>query len=133
MPTTLILVMVGLSFLLIALVFIYVWIGRSRKSITNDVKAPETFESLSAIIKAPSSTNADLRRASELILKDFGTVTRHTFHHYRDLIETLCIHPHTDSKIILNFEKSLRSINPNFNEEIEHALRLGLVARDSKG
>lgn len=129
MPTTLMLTMVGLLFLLIALVFIYVWAGRSRKSTAKDVKMVETFESLSAIIKNRSTDTAELHRASELILENFGTIEPQSIKHYQSLIETLCVHPRTDSKLVLRFEKSLRTANPRFAHEIEHALSLGLATR----
>lgn len=129
MPTTLILTMVGLLFLLIALVSIYVWIGRSRKNSIDSVKSIETFESLSSIIKNRMSGGDELQRASELLLEHYGTIEPHTLKQYQALIETLCIHPRTDSKLILRFEKSLRSANPRFAHEIEHALALGLAAR----
>jgi len=130
MPATLILTMVGLLFLLIVLVFIYVWIGRTRKSVSDTVKKPETFESLSAIIKNTSSSAIELHRAAELILENFNAMTPNTAKAYQDLVQTLCVHPHTDSKLILRFEKTLRSINPQYNDEIEHALKRGLAARD---
>lgn len=129
MPTTLILTMVGLLFLLIALVFIYVWIGRSRKSSPDSLKAVETFESLSALIKNRSSAASELQRASELLLEHYGTIEPHTLKQYQALIETLCVHPRTDSKLIVRFEKSLRSANPRFAHEIEYALSVGLAAR----
>lgn len=129
MPTTLILTMVGLLFLLIALVFIYVWIGRSRKSSVNSIKTIETFESLSELIKNRTSGTDELQRAAELILEHYGTIEPHALKQYQALIETLCVHPRTDSKLIVRFEKSLRSANPRFAHEIEHALSRGLAAR----
>lgn len=132
MPTTLILTLVGLLFLLILLVFIYVWIGRTRSNTANPSETVETFESLSAIIKNRSSSTQQLHYAVEKILNDFVSITPHTHKHYQDLIETLCLHPRTDSKLILRFEKGLRAANPQHNDEIEYALRLGLAARDKK-
>lgn len=130
MPTTLILTMVGLLFLLIVLVFIYVWIARTRVSTPSPSETIETFESLSAIIKNRSSNAQELHHAVERILRDFASITPHTRKIYQDLIEMLCLHPHTDSKLILRFEKGLRTANPQYSEEIEYALRVGLAARD---
>lgn len=129
MPTTLILTMVGLLFLLIILVFIYVWIARTRKSAPTTIEAIETFESLSAIIKNRASSAQTLHHAVEMILVRFGSITPQSIRHYKDLIEALCVHPHTDSKLILHFEKTLRLQNAQFEHDIEHALALGLATR----
>lgn len=129
MPTTLILTMVGLLFLLIILVFIYVWIARTRKSEPTLIETIETFESLSAIIKNRASSAQTLHHAVEMILAHFGSITPQSIRHYKDLIEALCVHPHTDSKLILRFEKTLRLQNAQFEHDIEHALAVGLATR----
>ncbi len=129
MPTTLILTMVGLLFLLIILVFMYVWIARTRKSVPPTIEAIETFESLSAIIKNRASSAQTLHHAVEMILARFGSITPQNIRHYKDLIEALCVHPHTDSKLILRFEKTLRAQNAQFEHDIEHALAVGLATR----
>jgi hypothetical protein len=129
MPTTLILTMVGLLFLLIVLVFIYVWIARIRQNAPVVIETIETFESLSAIIKNRSSSASDLHHAVGVILSRFGTISSQSIKLYQDLLETLCVHPHTDSKLIVRFEKELRSANPRFTSEIKQALAIGLAAR----
>jgi hypothetical protein len=129
MPATLILTMVGLLFLLIILVFIYVWFARTQKSAPITTETIETFESLSAIIKNRSSSVQSLHHAVEVILARFGSITPQSVRAYRDLIEALCVHSHTDSKLILHFEKTLRTRNPQFEHDIEHALAVGLATR----
>jgi hypothetical protein len=123
----LILTIVGLLFLLIALVALYVWSSKG-----NPPPEPvniETFESLSAIIKRRSSSGAELSHAVNTILVRFGTITSHTLGTYKHLLESLCVHPKTDSKLILQFEKTLRTNNPDYAHEIEQSLALGLAAR----
>ncbi|MGZ8546788.1 MAG: hypothetical protein ACXWVU_05270, partial [Sulfuricurvum sp.] len=112
--TTPLLIMGTLLIILIFLVWIYVWIGRSKKKIIPEIIVPVTFESLQAIIHHSRSTNSDLNHAVNIIIKrfiDVGNATR-GFEMYASLLKKLCTHPHTDSKIILRFEKALRAANP---------------------
>lgn len=132
MSTTLILTLVGLLFLLIALVFVYVWIGRTRQPSPESLETVETFESLRGIINNRSSTNTQLHRAVTMMLERFGRIDPHHAGAYQHMLETLCVHPHTDSKLILKFEKALRETNPAFTHEIEQALAIGLAARDQR-
>lgn len=128
-PVNLILTIVGLLFLLIGLVALYVW---SSKNKTVEYEAPsttETFESLSAVIKNRSSGADELAYAVDTILSRFGTITSHSAGTYKHLLEALCTHPKTDSKLILRFEKTLRTNNPTHAHEIEKSLALGLAAR----
>mgnify|MGYP001809841336 CR=1 FL=1 len=125
----LVLTMIGLLFLLIGLVALYVWIGKSK---TVENKAPETvqtFESLSEVIKNRSSSAKELNDAVEMILSRFGTINAHTAGKYQYLLEALCVHPRTDSKLILRFEKTLRTTNPDYTHEIEKSLAIGLAKR----
>lgn len=127
-PVNLILTIVGLLFVLILLVSLYVW-GNKRKAVSVAPANIETFESLSAIIKNRSSGSAELSHAVEMILSRFGTITPHSVASYKNLVQSLCVHPRTDSKLILRFEKTLRVNNPPFSHEIENALAAGLAAR----
>lgn len=130
MPINLILTLVGLLFLLIVLVALYV--GRMRR---NAAKEPEntpvveTFETLVSILKDRKTPTNELRRASEAITQRYPTITGDTIGMYVQLIEILCTHPHTESKTIVQFEKALRSANPRFAEQIRHALAEGLAKR----
>lgn len=124
----LILTIVGLLFLLIALVAIYVWSSKG-KAVNTTPPEIETFDSLSAVIRNKSSNNAALNHAVESIMHRFGTITPSTLQSYKNLLETLCVHPHTDSKLLLRFEKGLRQANPTYSHEIEQALAIGLAAR----
>jgi Na+-transporting methylmalonyl-CoA/oxaloacetate decarboxylase gamma subunit len=127
---TLVITAVSLLFALIFLVFVYVWMTRTKKSVVNDAKAPETFESLSAIIHSGTSTNQALNYAADTILKRFGTIG--DYPHYEVLIKGICTHANTDSKLVSRFEKSLRDANPKFKEKIQKTLKEGLAKRDKK-
>jgi len=129
--TTPLLIMGALLVVLIVLVVLYVWIGRSKRKGVEDVDVPVTFASLQAVIHHPSSTNGELNDAVNIILEKFIEVgsTERGFEKYASLLQTLCTHPHTDSKVILKFEKALRTANPRYKEEIGKTLRLGLAQR----
>ena len=128
-PVNLILTIVGLLFLLIGLVALYVWSSKNKIAVTEVPASVETFESLSAVIKNRSSSASELSHAVDTILSRFGTITSHTSNSYKHLLEALCTHPKTDSKLILRFEKTLRTNNPTHAHEIEQSLALGLASR----
>lgn len=125
----LILTIVGLLFLLIALVALYVWSSKSKTDPSAPSETIETFESLSQIIHNRASSSEELARATQSILERFAHIAPHTIGSYKHLVEALCVHPATDSKLILRFEKTLRSTNPSYADEIERALAIGLSAR----
>jgi hypothetical protein len=125
----LILTIIGLLFVLILLVALYVWSNKSKTVLETTPATIETFESLSAIIKNRSSSARELNHAVEMILSHFGTMTSHTVGKYKLLLEELCTHPRTDSKLILRFEKTLRMNNPTYAHDIEKSLALGLAQR----
>lgn len=125
----LILTIVGLLFLLIALVALYVWSNKSKSTHSAAPESIETFEALSAIIKNRGSSSVELTHAVETILSRFTKITPQSIGAYKLLLQTLCTHPHTDSKLILRFEKGLRTHNPEFTKELEQSLGIGLAAR----
>ncbi|MDO9305826.1 MAG: hypothetical protein Q7T77_10885 [Sulfuricurvum sp.] len=127
---TLLITMASLLLALILLVLIYVWMTRTKKSVVSDTKAPETFESLSAIIHSSVSTNKALNYAADTILKRFSTIS--DYPHYEALIKGICTHANTDSKLVSRFEKQLRDQNPKFKEKIQKTLKEGLAKRDKK-
>lgn len=128
--TTLLLVMAGLLLLFIALVFIYVWIGRFKKAIVHHEETAETFPMMCAVIHQNASNNTELNRAVESIIEHYNHID--DFRVYASLLEKLCVHPSTDSKVILRFQKALITANPQFKDQIEKTLKLGLAGRDKK-
>lgn len=131
--TALVLIMVGLLVVFIALVAVYVWIGRSKQTVrSGHAEAAVTFETLQGIIHRSSSTNGELNGAVDMIVERYGDMRDRGVDVYAALLEKLCIHPHTDSKVILRFEKALRGANPHHKEEIDKALKHGLEQRDKR-
>ncbi len=129
MPTTLILMMVGLLFLLVTLVFVYVWTSRSKVTPADQNRSTETLDTLIAIVQNRSSREDDLVYAIDRILARHGSIEAQNFERYERLIIELCVHPNTASKLILRFEKTLRSLNPEYAGQIERALAQGLAQR----
>ena len=125
--TTLILVMVGLLVLLVILVVVYVIMGRSKETVSSGNETAITFESMSSIINRTSASNGELNRAVDIIIDNYCHIT--DFEVYGSLLEKLCTHPHTDSKVILRFQKALITANPKYEEQIEKRLKLGLAGR----
>lgn len=122
---TLLLVFAGLLILLIVLVTIYVWLGRSKKQNSGDI--PETFEGMVSVINRTSSSNKELNHAVDMIVQRYSKIT--DFETYASALEKLCTHPNTDSKLILRFQKALIAANPKEKEKIENRLKLGLAGR----
>lgn len=134
MTVNLILMIVGLLFLLVLLVGIYVWLHK-KVPLSEPIIQPskgersESFETLCALIHNPASDAVELTHAAEAILERFGHFSTRSLSLYTELLEKLCVHPSTNSKLILKFEKTIRSNNPQFASEIDHALSRGLAAR----
>ena len=128
--TTLILIMAGLLVLLVVLVAVYVIMGRSKETARSSSETAITFESMSSIINRSSTNNTELNRAVDTILERYGNIT--DFEPYGALLERVCTHPNTDSKVILRFQKALITANPKYKEQIEKRLKLGLAERDKK-
>jgi uncharacterized membrane protein YraQ (UPF0718 family) len=127
---TLLMSLIGLLFTLIVLVFVYVWMSRTKKNDVDDVNVPETFESLSSIIHSPASTNKALTHAVDVILSRFITIGDYSL--YDVLIRGICTHQNTDSQLVSHFEKKLRDANPKYKEKIQKTLKEGLAKRDKK-
>lgn len=130
--TTLILVMAGLLLLFIVLVFIYVWSARLKKEVVlNDEATVVTFPMMCAVINHASSKNPELNRAVDTIIERYCDVIEgeRPFDVYASLLAKLCVHPHTDSKVILRFQRAVLAANPRQKEEIERTLKMGLAGR----
>lgn len=125
--TTLMLVMALLLVIFILLVAVYVWNGRTKKDPAVSCEALETFGEMCAVIHKNTSTNTQLNHAVDTIIERYSHID--DFEAYGALLEKLCIHPATDSKVILRFQKALISENPHFKDRIEQTLKLGLAGR----
>ncbi|MFA6188724.1 MAG: hypothetical protein WC680_05550 [Sulfuricurvum sp.] len=128
---TLLLVLLGLLIVLIVLVAIYVSMQRKSKPIEPEESGAVTFKSLQAIIAKASTSNQELNSAVDILLEQFNKIDegKQAFTYFAGLIEKLCTHPNTDSKMILRFQKGLIVANPRYKDQIEKTLKLGLSER----
>lgn len=123
--------MASLLVLLIVLVSIYVWRGRPKQVVVSNEEAEVTFPMLCGVINHASSKNPELNRAVDTIIERYCDVIdgERPFDVYALLLAKLCVHPHTDSKMILRFQRAVLKANPNYKEQIEKTLKLGLAGR----
>jgi len=109
-----------------------------KKSIVTKTldKMPNDLNSLRDIIKDKQSTTNELRQALELVIKYHGTI--HTklglrahpdFDPYMDILFTICRHPNADKDIIINFDRELGRLNPEYKQDINEAITKGLTSR----
>ncbi len=130
MTANLILTIIALLFVLVGLVTLYVWNTKTkRRNISASPEPHETLESLSDTITDPASSNKELHHAINMILKHYGSLNAGNIEHYKRLLQALCTHPHTDSAIILKFEKTLRMNNAAYGHDLEKSLGIGLASR----
>jgi hypothetical protein len=94
------------------------------------------FDALRAIIKNKQSSSKELKEALDLILKHHGIVSKKLglrphpdFDVYMDILFTICRHPNTNKSIIVNFDKELLKLNPEYKSEINDAITKGLNSR----
>ena len=123
----LVLAMAGLLLLFIVLVTAYVWSARSKKTAPTSCEEIVTFEGMRAVINKDTSSNAQINHAVDTIIERYSHID--DFSVYGSLLGKLCVHPVTDSKVILRFQRALITANPNFKDSIEKALKLGLEGR----
>ena len=110
----------------------------ASKSIASSQKKPlnTDLEYLRAIVKKKKTTAKELKEALDLIIKYHGTVHKKLglrahpdFDIYMDILFTICRHPNTTKDIILNFDRELVRLNPEYKAEINDAITKGLNSR----
>ncbi len=103
---------------------------------TSTLELPTDLNSLRDIVKDKSSSTTELRKALELIIKYHGTI--HTklglrahpdFDPYMDVLFTICRHPNADKDMIINFDRELGRLNPEYKQDINEAITKGLTSR----
>ena len=112
--------------------------AKEKKAVkTLNKKRPNTdLNHLHSIVKNKASTTKELKEALELVIKyhgiihpKLGTRTHPDFNIYDNILFRMCRHPNIDKDTILNFDKSLSKLNPNYKENINDAITKGLNSR----
>lgn len=125
--TTLFLILLALFVVLIVLVAVYVGAQGSKKPVTTTAQTAVTFEMMCSIINRSSANNIELNNTVDTIIARYSEIT--DIDVYGSLLEKLCTHPNTDSKVILRFQKALIKANPKYKEQLEKSLKIGLAGR----
>lgn len=133
---------VGLVVILGILVFILVLPNNKKakekkQKVTTEVKGPKTdLESLRHIIRDRLSSKKELKEALDLVIKHHGHIPKRLgtrvnpgFDDYMEILIMICRHPNTDKSIILNFDKKLVTLNPDYKNEINESITKGLDSR----
>lgn len=94
------------------------------------------LDSLVEIIKNRRSNSQKLTEALELIIKYYGKVHKKLglrphpdFDVYIDILFTICRHPNANKDMIIDFDRELAKLNPEYKREINEAIAKGLNSR----
>ena len=135
----------GLLIILGLLVFILVLSSKSKKQeiVKKAVqkqnqkdKPKRDLESLRAVVKNRKSTVKELKEALDLVLKYHGTIHKKLglrshpeSQVYTDILFSICRHPNANKNIIINFDKELGRLNPDYKKDLHDAMMRGLNSR----
>jgi len=126
--------LIGLGFVLVLvlafLIFLFFASARKKSALAQEKKPAKVLDlkALRAITEDETTSSKELRDALDLVLKNYGVIDRN-FDIYMEILFSICLHPNTNKNIILNFDKELRRLNPEFKTEINEALTKGLNSR----
>lgn len=139
--TLLVKAIIGLVVILGILVFILL-LPKEKTKTTNiksstDSRASKTdLNSLRQIIRNRVSSKKELQDAVNLVIKHHGNIPKRLgsrvnpqFDSYMEILIMICRHPNTDKNIILNFDKQLSTLNPEYKNEINDSISKGLDSR----
>ncbi len=128
---------IGLIIILAGLMFVLFYspsakIKRAKKKLSKTVpdikKQKIDLDSLRAIIKNKKTTSTELKEALDLVLKYYGNI-HSDFDIYMEMLIVICRHPNTNKNIIIDFDKELLKLNPQYKAEINDAITKGLNSR----
>lgn len=135
----------GLLVLLGLLVFFLVISPKAKKKKAQKVKKivsqkttkqKTDMETLRNIVKDRRSSAEKLKEALDLVLKYHGTIHKKLgirshpeSHIYMDILFSLCRHPKANKDLIINFDKELGRLNPDYKKDLSDAMMRGLNSR----
>jgi len=135
----------GLLIILGLLVFLLVLAPKSKKKevqkakkIVQEQKAkPKTdLEFLRTVVKNRKSIAPELKEALALVLKYHGKIPKKLglrshpeSQIYMDILFSICRHPNANKDIIVNFDKELGKLNPDYKKDLHDAMMRGLNSR----
>ena len=137
---------IGLVIVLAGLIFLLFYSSgsKNKKTTKEPIKKNEPeaekqktdLDTLRAIIKNKKSNSKELKNALDMVLKHHGVIHKKLgarshpdFDRYMDILFTICRHPNTNKNIIIEFDKELERLNPEYKAEINNAITKGLNSR----
>ena len=143
--TLLIKSIMGLVVILALLMFLFIYSHKEKKPKVKKVIKKTTVStkkesmdliSLSKVIKNKKSSSKELKDTLDLILKKYGHIHKkmgvrpHSdFDIYMEILIKICKHPNTNKNLIIDFDKELERLNPQYKKEINDAITKGLNSR----
>ena len=133
----------GLLVVLGLLVFVLILAPKPKKKevvkkVVQEQKAkPKTdLEFLRTIVKNRKSATLELKEALDLVLKYHGKIHKKLglrphpeSQIYMDILFSICRHPNANKDIIVNFDKELGRLNPDYKKDLHDAMMRGLNSR----
>ena len=138
-------IVMGLIVILAILIILLFFITGERSKESAQKKSTSKKESvkedmdlykLLGIIKNKRSDSQKLSEALRLVIKQYGKVHKKLglrphpdFDIYADMLFSICRHPNATKEIILEFDRELSRLNPEYKKEINEAIAKGLGSR----
>jgi len=133
----------GLLIILGLLVFILVLAPKSKKKEVakkavqeQKTKQKTDLEYLRSVVKNRTSVADELKKALDMVLKYHGTIHKKLglrphpeSQIYMDILFNICRHPNANKDIIVNFDKELGKLNPDYKKDLHDAMMRGLNSR----
>jgi preprotein translocase subunit YajC len=126
-------------------ILIFFWLisptKKKKKQIIKKVKETVVnqkvdLDSLRAVLRDKKTSTTALKKTLDLILKHHGKIHKKMgirshpdLNIYIDILVTICRHPNTDKRIIIDFDNSLQRLNPQYKSALNDAVTKGLNSR----
>ena len=133
---------IGLVIVLAGLMFLLFYSPRAKvkkkkpKIVAVKEKLKTDLDTLRSIIKNKKTSSEELKNTLDLVLKYHGNIHKKLgirshpdFEIYMEILIVICRHPNTNKNIIINFEKKLGKLNPQYKAEINNAITKWLNSR----
>lgn len=112
-------------------------IKKSKKVVQEQKAKPRTdLEFLRTIVKNRQSTVEELKEALDLVLKYHGKIPKKLglrshpdSQIYMDILFSICRHPNANKDIVVNFDRELGRLNPDYKKDLNDAMMRGLNSR----
>lgn len=132
----------GLIVILSILIFLWLLSPKKKVKKTKIKKEPSksysdnSLEALVAIVKDKTISETKLKETLDKILKHHGKIHKKMglrshpdLNIYVDLLVAICRHPNTNKHIIIDFDKQLQKLNPQYKSTLNDAVTKGLNSR----